>query len=154
MLHTGILSLFASNFTEPIMGRKKLGFKGKLISTIGHFIRLAMLAELTSIRQKSVRFPWRGPIVLNGGLSFPNRGPGFQIGGHFFLSCYLELRGTGCSLNIVFFFKILWFSELCKFCCSAGVLPAWCVYTRWNRGKTEKGQRPEYFLKNRKKHNI
>ena len=21
------------------------------------------------------------------------------------------------------------FSELCQFCCSAGVLPAWCVYT-------------------------
>ena len=22
-----------------------------------------------------------------------------------------------------------YFSELCQFCCSAGVLPAWCVYT-------------------------
>ena len=38
------------------------------------------------------------------------------------------------------------FSELCKFCCSAGVLlPAWCVYTHWNRWKTEKGKSSEYF---------
>ena len=37
------------------------------------------------------------------------------------------------------------FSELRQFCCSAGVLPAWYVYTHWHRGKTEKGQSPEYF---------
>ena len=37
------------------------------------------------------------------------------------------------------------FSELCQFCCSAGVLPTWCVYTHWHRGKTEKGQSPECF---------
>ena len=29
------------------------------------------------------------------------------------------------------------FSELCQFCCSAGVLPAWCVYTHCHREKTE-----------------
>ena len=34
---------------------------------------------------------------------------------------------TGCSLNIVFLLSD--FSELYKLCCSAGVLPAWCVYT-------------------------
>ena len=37
------------------------------------------------------------------------------------------------------------FSKLCKFCCNAGVLPALCVYTHWHRGKTEKGESPEYF---------
>ena len=36
------------------------------------------------------------------------------------------------------------FSELCQFCCSAGVLPALCVYTHWHRGRTEKGQTSEY----------
>ena len=46
---------------------------------------------------------------------------------------------TGCSLNIVFFFKICDFSELCQFCCSAGVLPALFVYTHWHWGKTENG---------------
>ena len=45
----------------------------------------------------------------------------------------------------MFFLKCCDFSELCQFCCSAGVLPAWCVYTHWHRGKTEKGQSPEYF---------
>ena len=53
---------------------------------------------------------------------------------------------TECSLNIVFFFlKFCDFSELCQFCCSAGVLPALFVYTHWHRGRTEKGQSPEYF---------
>ena len=52
---------------------------------------------------------------------------------------------TGCSLNIVFFsLKCCNFSELCHLCCSAGVLPAWCVYTHGHRGKTEKGKSPEY----------
>ena len=45
----------------------------------------------------------------------------------------------------VFSLKFCEFSELCQFCCSAGVLPAWCVYTHWRRGKTEKDQSPEYF---------
>jgi len=31
--------------------------------------------------------------------------------------------------NCVFSFKFCDFSELCQFCCSAGVIPAWCVYT-------------------------
>ena len=44
----------------------------------------------------------------------------------------------------VFSFKYCDFSELWQCCCSAGVLPAWCVYTHWHRGKTEKGQNPEY----------
>ena len=30
----------------------------------------------------------------------------------------------------VFSLKFCAFSELCQFCCSAGFLPAWCVYTR------------------------
>ena len=45
----------------------------------------------------------------------------------------------------VFSLKCCDFSELCQFCCRAGVLPAWCVYTHWHQGKTEKGQSPEYF---------
>ena len=43
------------------------------------------------------------------------------------------------------------FSELCQFCCSAGVVPAWCVYTHWHKGKIEKDQSPEYFKILRKK---
>ena len=39
------------------------------------------------------------------------------------------------------------FSELCQCCCSAGFLPAWCVYILWHRGKTESG----IFFNNRKK---
>ena len=45
----------------------------------------------------------------------------------------------------VFSLKFFDFSELCRFCCSAGFLPACCVYTHWRWGKTEKGQSPEYF---------
>ena len=51
---------------------------------------------------------------------------------------------TGCSLNIVFFLK---FSELCQFCCSADVLPAWRVYTRWHRAKTGSGKYIKIFEK-------
>ena len=47
----------------------------------------------------------------------------------------------------VFSLKFCDFPELCQFCCSASVLPAWCVYTHWHRGKTEFG----IFWKNRKK---
>ena len=39
----------------------------------------------------------------------------------------------------VFSWKCCDFCELCQFYCSAGVLPAWYVYTRWHRGKTESG---------------
>ena len=45
----------------------------------------------------------------------------------------------------MFFPLILDFSELCQFCCSAGVLPAWCVYTHWHRGKTEKDKNSEFY---------
>ena len=45
----------------------------------------------------------------------------------------------------VFSLKFCDFSELCQFCCSAGFLPAWCVYTHWHRGKTGKGQSQKYF---------
>ena len=40
----------------------------------------------------------------------------------------------------VFSLKCCVFSELCQFCCSAGVLPSWCVYTHWHQGKTIKVQ--------------
>ena len=45
----------------------------------------------------------------------------------------------------VFSLKFCDFSELCQYCCSTGVLPAWYVYTHSHRGKTEKGQSPKYF---------
>ena len=54
---------------------------------------------------------------------------------------------TGCSLNIVFYLKFFEFSELCQFCCSAGVLPAWRVYTHWHRDKTESGKYIKIFEK-------
>ena len=54
----------------------------------------------------------------------------------------------------VFSLKFCDYPELCHFCCSAGVLPAWCVYTHWHRGKTEKDQSPEYFKIIEKKNTI
>ena len=51
---------------------------------------------------------------------------------YFLNTTQIPVVTTGCSLNIVFF------SELCQFCCSAGFLPA-CVYTHWHRGKTKSG---------------
>ena len=58
---------------------------------------------------------------------------------------------TGCSLIILCFsLKCCDFFELCKFCCSACVLPA-ILYTHWHRGETERGKSPEYILKSSKK---
>ena len=65
----------------------------------------------------------------------------------------IYINGQGCNWGIyrrrcryrlfikycVFSLKFWDFSELCQFCCSAGFLPAWCVYTHWRRGKTELG---------------
>ena len=60
---------------------------------------------------------------------------------------------TGCSLNIVFSLKCCDFSELCKFCCNAGVWPTF-VYKHWHRGgNRERGQSPEYILQSSKKYN-
>ena len=50
--------------------------------------------------------------------------------------------------DCVFSLKCCDFSALCQFCCSAGFLPAWYVYTHWHRGKTEKGQSPKNSDKN------
>ena len=47
--------------------------------------------------------------------------------------------------NCVFSFKFCDFSELCQFCCSAGFLPTWCLYTHWYGGKAEKGTSLDYF---------
>ena len=49
--------------------------------------------------------------------------------------------------NCSFSLEFCDFSELCQFCCSAGFLPAQCVYTHLHRGKTEAG----IFLKIRNK---
>ena len=43
------------------------------------------------------------------------------------------------------------FFELCQFCCSAGVLPAWCVYTQTD---TEGKQRKAGARKSSEKHKI
>ena len=41
----------------------------------------------------------------------------------------------------VFSLKCCDFSELCQFCCNAGVLPAWCVYTHTDtKGKQRKAR--------------
>ena len=61
---------------------------------------------------------------------------------------------TGCSLDIVFFLKILLFFWTLQVRYSDGVLSAWCVYTHWHRGNTEKGRSPEYFKIFEKQHNI
>ena len=53
----------------------------------------------------------------------------------------------------VFSLKFCDFSELCQFCCSAGVLPIWCVYTNWHRGKQRKAK-VRNISKYSKKHNI
>ena len=42
------------------------------------------------------------------------------------------------------------FSELCQLCCSAGVLPAWCVYTP----DTERKTRVRNILKSMEKNTI
>ena len=64
---------------------------------------------------------------------------------------HIKISYIGCSLNIVFFLKLLWF--FCQFCFSAGVWPA-IVYTHWHRGETERGQSPEYIFKSSKKKTI
>ena len=49
-------------------------------------------------------------------------------------------------INHCVFFLKFWIFLNCQFCCSAGVLPAWCVYTHWHhRGETVKCKSPEYF---------
>ena len=74
-----------------------------------------------------------------------------------------ELKQNNCNLLLYRVFikycilslKFCDVSELCQFCCSAGGLPAWCVYTHCHhRGKTEKGQSPGYLKIFGKKHNI
>ena len=47
----------------------------------------------------------------------------------------------------VFSLKFFEFSELCQLCCSAGFLPACCVYTHWHREKTESGKYIKIFEK-------
>ena len=57
----------------------------------------------------------------------------------------LTQRPSRYRVLFCFSLKIRNFSELCQLCCSAGVLPAWCVYRHCRRGKAEKGKSPEYF---------
>ena len=51
----------------------------------------------------------------------------------------------GVHQILCFFLKMLWFSELCQFCCSVGCLPALCVYT--HRHQREKKGRVRNNLK-------
>ena len=55
------------------------------------------------------------------------------------------------SKHYAFFLKTLWFSELCQFCCSAGVLPAWCVYTHTDTEGKRRKTRGQNILKSLKK---
>ena len=50
-----------------------------------------------------------------------------------FIALYIQ----GVQYILCFSFKVFEFYELCQFCCSAGVLPACCVYTHWHREKTK-----------------
>ena len=66
-----------------------------------------------------------------------------------------HMRGTGCSLNIVFFpKKIVIFLNSASSAVALVFYFAWCVYTHWHRGKSEKGQSLEYSKVFGKKHNI
>ena len=56
---------------------------------------------------------------------------------------YSGIATSGCSLNIVFFFKCCDFSELCKFCCSGGVCH--CVHSLKPRGNRERPESGIYF---------
>ena len=56
-----------------------------------------------------------------------------------------KIRLQNVHLILCFSLKCCDFSELWKFCCCAGVLPALCVYKHWHRGKTKYGKSPLYF---------
>ena len=59
---------------------------------------------------------------------------------------YLSIKLQSVHKYCVFSLNFCDFSKLCQFCCTAGFLPAWCLYTQWHRGITESG----IFLKIRK----
>ena len=47
----------------------------------------------------------------------------------------------------VFSLEFCDFSELCQFCCSAGVLPAWCVYIHTDtEGKQKIFEKTQYLM--------
>ena len=46
-----------------------------------------------------------------------------------------------------FFLKILWFFWICQFCCTAGVLPAWCVNTHTDTEGKQSKARVQNILK-------
>ena len=55
----------------------------------------------------------------------------------------------------VFSLKCCDFSELCQFCCSAGVLPSWFVYTDTDTKGKQRKTRDRNILKSlEQKHNI
>ena len=53
---------------------------------------------------------------------------------------------TGCSLDIVFFLKMLWFFWTLQVLLKCWCLTCYCVHTLTPR-ETERGQSPEYILK-------
>ena len=67
---------------------------------------------------------------------------------------WLYMENTGCLLNIVFFLKNMWFFWTLQVLLQRQRRWPAIVYTHWYRGKTERGQSPEYILKSLKKHNI
>ena len=96
----------------------------------------------------NLAFIWRWGMLKNPNTILkPNmlRGQECIYGGEYIICTstkwylYREKTDNQCTI-ICFFLKILWFFELCQFCCSAGVLPAWCVYTLTPRDNRE---RPE-----------
>ena len=68
--------------------------------------------------------------------------------------CLKKFESNQCSLNIVFFLKMLWFFWTLQVLLQRWCLTWHCVHTLTPRGNRERGQSPEYILKSWKKHNI
>ena len=54
----------------------------------------------------------------------------------------------------VYSLKFCDFSELCQFCCSAGVLPAWCVCTHTDTEGKQRKARARNILKSLDKNTL
>ena len=131
----------------------------KTCSIVGHKYIFNPKASIKDIQTSALIGPWKYNFLpaLLGNYDRPTEWPTFKMSVQqisewqcgwkkpvqywviYILFTNQDLKDTGCSLNNVFSLNFFEFSELCQFCCSAGVLPAWRVYTHWHREKTESG---------------
>ena len=114
----------------------ELRWQISILNFVYIFDRIIYLVIIYMLRNTGVMIIWR-------------ERPSLQNSTHNPWVVFAMSECTGCSLNIVFFLKILDFSELCQFWCSAGFLPALCVYTEGEERKT----RDRNILKFSEKHN-